>query len=86
MEDMDMQDVTTYFFSPSVQYTNFNEIVFESIESAGSQMTITFKEETPEAGPKRIEGTINDITVENVDIVTGGSVFIETINFGINYN
>lgn len=78
-------DVTTYFFSPSVQYTNFNGIVFESIESAGSQMTITFKEEAPEAGPKRIEGTINDVVVENVDIVTGGSVTIETINFGINY-
>lgn len=73
------------FASPSVQYTNFSGVVFESIENPGDEMTITFKQPTPEAGPARIEGTISSSTMNNVDIVAGGTVNVTDITFGVNY-
>jgi hypothetical protein len=82
----DMEDITIFQLSPAIEHTNLNGVVYQSVEMAGSQMEITFKNATPDSGPKRIEGTITMGQLDNVDIVTGGSIPVAGISFGLNYN
>lgn len=86
LDMFDTADIQIYQLSPSVEHINFGGTVFQSVEFAGSEMEITFKNAIPESGPKRIEGVINVVQLNNVDIVTGGTTGAQNITFGINYN
>lgn len=88
MEEGDDDTVVEYTFGmgPAVQFTNPNNIVFESVEVTGYMMVIDLKETAPTFGPKRIEGTINMVDLEDVDFTSTASTTIEGISFGINYN
>lgn len=82
----DSQDIDEYAFeSPSVQYTNPNGIIFESLEIAGHTMTITIKTVPASVGPKRIEGEINMTEMEDVDFASSATNTAEVITFGINF-
>jgi len=72
------------FGGPAVEYTNFSNVVFQSVPTVGSEMTINFKQTND--FPKHIVGTINVVLMENVDVIAGGTTGATNITFFINYN
>src|SRR5690606_33534744 len=77
-------DEFTFGIGPAVQFTNPNNIVFESVEETG-EMDITLKVTAPTWGPKRIEGIINMVDLEDTDFTSTATMSITEITFGINY-
>ncbi len=87
MEEGDAETVGqyTFGFGAAVQFTNPNGVVFESVEVGGYEMQITLKQTAPTWGPKRIEGSINMVDLEDVDFTSTATTTITGITFGINY-